>query len=303
MKKYIFSCILLVFNEEKNIKNLDKLIEITRHYSSEIIIIDSESTDRTSFIIKQKLKKFKNLNYYLINKKNFNFSTARNFAVKHSSGKYILFLSADASILKINFSEIQKIFHSNKKIVAIYGKQIPRKNCNFFYKTEIECRFENLRKYFERIKPYLIQDKDQKEIYQKNNDLHSLYFLSNVFCFYRRDFLLKHKFEKKGSEDLIMGKKIIDLGYKKAYDPRQIVIHSHNFSLLSYIHRQIEEYEIVINNFNIKKKSLLWCKFKKILNYKTNIFDKVFLSSQLIFFYLIKLFILFWLYFYKHIKD
>jgi len=286
----LFSIIVLTYNEQKTIgKLLTKIHHLEGNYSKEILVIDSESRDKTPIIINQKQQKFKNIRFYKIKKNRFNFGKTRNYEVELAKGKFVCFISGDCEIESPNFLDYFLQDFSDEKVVAVFGKQIPKKDCSFFFKAEIECLFENIENYNKKGESYLIQNLKTKGIYKKNNELHLLYFLSNVFCCYRRSFLLQHKFEPTGSEDLIMCKKIINLGYNKIYDSRCVVIHSHNFNIYQYYKRQIEEYDIFLNQFHLPRKNRFFCKFRKIFIYNKNVFDIILYIFQVIIFYLIKI--------------
>ena len=289
-KEIIFSIVILTFNEEKNIGILlNKLKRLIKNYKTEIIIIDSQSTDKTTFIIKQKQRIIKNLRLFHIKKDDFNFGTTRNLAVKFARGKYILFISADAVPLNKNFlSYFLDDFRIDNKVMAVFGKQIPFDNSSFISKLEISSFFERLEKYV---------NKDGIFIQSKNHPLYNeqkylLYFISNVFACYRRDFLLSHPFKKVvRCEDLLIGKEIIEKGFIKIFDARCLIIHSHNFNLFQYYKLQRMEFFMKINN-NIQKEIRFLNtieKIKMIIKLKQNIILKIYYLFYFTVFFLVKL--------------
>ena len=289
-KEIIFSIVILTFNEEKNIGILlNKLKRLIKNYKTEIIIIDSQSTDKTTFIIKQKQRIIKNLRLFHIKKDDFNFGTTRNLAVKFARGKYILFISADAVPLNKNFlSYFLDDFRIDNKVMAVFGKQIPFDNSSFISILEISFFFERLEKYV---------NKDGIFIQSKNHSLYNeqkylLYFISNVFACYRRDFLLSHPFKKVvRCEDLLIGKEIIEKGFIKIFDARYLIIHSHNFSLFQYYKLQRMEFFMKINN-NIQKEIRFLNtieKIKMIIKLKQNIILKIYYLFYFTVFFLAKL--------------
>ena len=289
-KEIIFSIVILTFNEEKNIGILlNKLKRLIKNYKTEIIIIDSQSTDKTTFIIKQKQRIIKNLRLFHIKKDDFNFGTTRNLAVKFARGKYILFISADAVPLNKNFlSYFLDDFRINNKVMAVFGKQIPFDNSSFISQLETIFLFERLEKYV---------NKDGIFIQSKNHPLYNdqkdylLYFISNVFACYRRDFLLSHPFKKViGCEDLLIGKEIIEKGLIKIYDSRCLVKHSHNFNLFQYYKQQRMEFLMKTNNIQKEIRFLNTIeKIKKIIKLKQNIILKIYYLFYFIFYFLVKL--------------
>jgi len=289
-KKIFLSFIILAFNEEKNIKKLLNKLKKLALKDSEILIIDSGSTDKTSFIIKQYQKKIKNLYFFQIEKDKFDFGKTRNFAIKKSRGKYICFISADAYPLFNNkiIQYIKEDFNIDKKVVCVYGKQIPYSNHNILYQIEISCLSNLLDGIIKKNKQKILLQK--KDLSYKQNKI--LYFLSNVFAIYKKSFLLKFPFEKGGFEDIKMGKLIIDKELIKIYDPRLKVKHSHNFTIREYLKRQYEEY-ITLKKLKIKSlKVNILCKIKSIIKTKIYFKNKIFLITRLFYIYLLKLIVL-----------
>lgn len=241
-----FSVIILTFNSERTIKKLlANLLASTQNSSIEIIIFDSGSTDNTIFIVQSFIKNYKNIHFFKIKQKKFSFAETRNVAILKARGKYILYISSDCylPVQPKLFNRVRDVFLSEKSVVAVFGKQIPFKTHMPYYRLELISLFQNLDE--------LISIKNNNKASQSKNDLYLykmhkkeflLYFLSNVFVFYKKSFLLKNKFYLLNGintgEDFIMGKTIIDVGYKKVYLNSIYVVHSHNFSLFEYFKRE-----------------------------------------------------------------
>lgn len=91
MKNYKISIIIPVYNGEKYIKEcLDSIINQT-YVNFEIIIVDDGSNDNTLNIIHE----YNNEKVKVFSKENGGVSSARNFAIKHVSGDYIMFVDSD----------------------------------------------------------------------------------------------------------------------------------------------------------------------------------------------------------------
>lgn len=92
------SCILPVFNEEKLIANcLNSLIE-QNFLNVEIIVVDDGSTDKTVSIVKEFIKKNKNIK--LLHQKHNGPGLARNLGAKSAKGKILVFPDADEEFPK-----------------------------------------------------------------------------------------------------------------------------------------------------------------------------------------------------------
>lgn len=84
------SALLITYNEERNI---EKFLE-EAWYADEIIIVDSESTDRTAEIAKRHPK------VVFITRKFDNFTSQKNFAIDQAKNEWVTFFDADERISK-----------------------------------------------------------------------------------------------------------------------------------------------------------------------------------------------------------
>ncbi|MCF8019085.1 MAG: glycosyltransferase family 2 protein [Vallitaleaceae bacterium] len=88
-----FSIIVPAYNSEKYIRQcLDSVCEQTFE-DYELIIVDDGSIDSTLSICQEYCLKFNNINVY--NKENGGASSARNVALQHITGQYVIFLDSD----------------------------------------------------------------------------------------------------------------------------------------------------------------------------------------------------------------
>lgn len=285
---FIFSIVILVYNEEKNIGILlDRISQYSKKYNTEILIIDSESQDHTSKIIHEKKSYYKNIKYIRIKKSDFNYAETRNLATSLAKGKYIYFISGDALPSNEDFLERTLYdFNINNTIVCVFGKMIPKKDCSAYFSLEQICFFEKLDKYTDKSGIFIAS----RDLALNTNSL-AYYFISNVFACYRGEFLLKNPFEKTniGSEDILMGKKIIRNRYAKLYDCHLTVIHSHNYSIRKYYWMQKRDLIIRYKKTGMRFSSNAGSKLRKIVYMKIKLLAKISLFTQWIFYYVIKL--------------
>lgn len=110
----MISVLLITYNEEKNIKLFIENVS----FASEIIIVDSYSTDKTIKIAKL----FKKVKVFY---KKFNdFSSQKNYAISLANYKWILFLDTDELINSVLKKEILfKIYSKKYKYDAYYLKE------------------------------------------------------------------------------------------------------------------------------------------------------------------------------------
>ncbi len=102
------SALIITKNEEKNIESIIENL----HFTNEIIIVDSYSTDATV----EKIKKYPHVK--LLQNKFINFSNQRNFAMQHAKNNWILFIDADERIPANLKQEIIQVVQYKNNIVA-----------------------------------------------------------------------------------------------------------------------------------------------------------------------------------------
>jgi glycosyltransferase involved in cell wall biosynthesis len=126
------SVAMIVKNEEKYIKRcLESLIELV----DEIVIVDTGSTDNTINIIKQ----FQNIKLYYFEWCD-DFSAARNYSIKNTTGEYVLVLDADEYIIDGTRNDLEVII-DQKTIGRILINSDFKKNNQIFQSTAYVSRF------------------------------------------------------------------------------------------------------------------------------------------------------------------
>lgn len=116
-----FSVVIPCYNEEENLPILLNALKNQTDEDFEIIVVDSQSQDKTSEILKQFKKEMKNLDF--IEKKMKNVSQARNFGARQAKGKYLIFFDADVEPEKNFIKEIkEKIIKNNLGITTVWNR-------------------------------------------------------------------------------------------------------------------------------------------------------------------------------------
>jgi len=116
------SVTIISFNEENNIKECLESVK----WADEIIVVDSESKDRTVEIAREYSSK-------VITKKWEGFSTQKSFALKNTSNEWVLSIDADERVTPGLKEEILTLLSEN---AGCDGYYIPRRN--FFLGKEIK---------------------------------------------------------------------------------------------------------------------------------------------------------------------
>lgn len=125
------SIILPAYNCQETIENAIESVISQDYKNWELIIIDDGSTDNT----KEKCQKYNdNKNIKFFSKKNEGPSATRNYGLKKSTGKYIMFLDSDDYFESTMVSEMVKKIQENNQLVC----------CNFFQFYNTKKDFSNI---------------------------------------------------------------------------------------------------------------------------------------------------------------
>ncbi|MBL7197177.1 MAG: glycosyltransferase family 2 protein [Candidatus Omnitrophica bacterium] len=214
------SIIILSKNEERYIgPTLDMIFrqDIDKEY--EVIIIDSGSQDFTLEIARRYPAKI-----IEILTGEFGHGRTRNQGAQAASGEIVVFLNADATPANSYWLKgLVDNFKNDEKIVGVYSRIYPRPNCN-------PLRFwEILNEGVGERQVRCIDDFNSYQ-YMKPRDKRMFLAFQSISCAIKKDFLLKYPFENiEFGEDLEWSKRIMEKGFKIIFEPKSIVLHSHNF--------------------------------------------------------------------------
>jgi len=216
------SIIILAKNEEEYIgATLDMVFRQDIDKKYEVVIIDSGSRDSTIEIARKYPVKILE-----IPAREFGHGRTRNLGAKIAGGETVVFLNADATPMNKDWLRSLVInFENNEKIAGIYSYTYPRCNCNpldarailadrYLFDTNTKVR------YIESFSEYNQMDAEEK---RKIISFHT------ISCAINRDILIKNTFaDIPFGEDLEWSKRMLEAGFRIMYEPRSIVVHSHN---------------------------------------------------------------------------
>lgn len=120
MQKKTFSIIIPVLNEESCIALILNSLNNQSVKVFEVIIVDNDSKDKTTKIIKEQIP---NLGFPLkiVLCKQRGISYARNFGAKFAEGKYLCFFDADGILERNWIKNAQNILRDNNKLLVLSG--------------------------------------------------------------------------------------------------------------------------------------------------------------------------------------
>lgn len=137
----LISIIIPAYNCEKYIKRCVSSIENQTFMDFEIIIVNDGSIDNTIQVCNELKKIYSNIR--VITQKNSGVSSARNFGIKNSNGKYLMFVDSDdtlpADTLKI-FTEILK----KDDYDIVFGNYVTIKKNKKFINKSVKCRNDSI---------------------------------------------------------------------------------------------------------------------------------------------------------------
>ncbi|MFL8712006.1 glycosyltransferase family 2 protein [Clostridioides sp. GD02377] len=238
------SVIIPTRNAERYLENLIKSLLNQTVNPDEIIIIDTESSDRTKQIAQQ----YDKIEFVQITQNEFGHGKTRNYAAKLATGDILVFITQDACPQNNGvMEELIKPLGKNN-VVCTYGKQIPNKDSNII---EIFSRNFNY---------------GDSDIIKSKEDIKRLniktFFFSNVCSAY-----IKEEFFRVGgfpedvimNEDMIIAAKFIFNDKKTYYASNAKVFHSHTYSYVQQFKRNFDIGVVFVDSskyfFGIKAES------------------------------------------------
>jgi rhamnosyltransferase len=226
---------ILTYNGEDYIERI--LQQVTTQElegNVEVLVIDSGSTDGTLAAV----ARFPTVRLHQISNHEFGHGKTRNLAAQLAHGEFIAYLTHDAIPVSNRWLyELLKPFELDDRIVAVMGKQVPRRRCFPLLKYEIQGVFAGFGPDFGTSIFY------KDSFVQSEGVLNAIGFYSDVNSAARRDFLLNTLpyRDVRYAEDQLFGKDLIEAGYHKAYAGRAAVEHSNDLTRAEYRRRIFDE--------------------------------------------------------------
>ncbi len=188
----------------------------------EIIIIDSGSDDNTVQIAKRYTS-----NIYSIDPSDFNHGATRNLGAEKASGEFLIFMSQDAIPISDSciVDVISKMQH-DERIAAATVKQVPRSDADLFACWQLWFYNNKLLNYVQDSMVFF-KHKQFKNLLPFEKRRYTQ--VDNVFSCFRKSIFNGFKFRTiQYAEDLDLGMRLIEEGFKILFLNSVGVIHSHN---------------------------------------------------------------------------
>ncbi|MDX1952012.1 MAG: glycosyltransferase [Verrucomicrobiota bacterium] len=205
MNDPLVSIILRSYNEAWALRETLPALAGQEYKNWELIVIDSGSRDGSVELIET----FSPREFIQIQPHEYNPSRVMNRGMQLARGEFCIFLNADATPQGSNWLRplVQALF--DPKVAAVFGRQIPRQDCNAVYACDYERCFGPEREsakwphFFSMVSSGL-----RKDIWKLRGFLESLQY----------------------AEDDEYTRWAKDQGYAVVYVPESVVMHSHNYT-------------------------------------------------------------------------
>lgn len=247
-------------------------------FSFETIAIDSESTDGTIEFIKKNPK----ISLKIIPKSDFSHGKTRRLGAELAKGELVVFLTQDATPASSKWlTNLVKDF-KDPEVVGVCGRVLARKNACLLKKIEVRNDLSG------RDQKIIAQIKNKEEFdnlsfFEKRVNY---YFFNDVSSCVRKDYFLeKPPIEVAFAEDVEFAKMALADGKKIIFEPKSIVLHSHEYTPITSYKRNFTDSKYHKDHLGIRNvpsvKHLLknvWWQIKRDLrelnNYKASFFEK-----------------------------
>ena len=215
-ERYLEECLAGIFSQKVD-------------FPFEVIAVDSGSTDRTLSILSRY-----SVRIHQIKPSDFGHGRTRNFAAGLARGKFIVFLTQDATPANGQWlGELVRNIENTPGAAGAYSRWLCRREGHVLEKIWIEQLFVSTPR-IQKIEGSC-QDLDKKQNRR-------LILFSNVSSCICRAVWEKIRFDEgtRFAEDQMWAKQAIEAGYSIVYAPSSEVYHSHNDPWSVFIKRNIE---------------------------------------------------------------
>lgn len=205
MNDPLVSIILRSYNEGWALRDTLPALRAQEYKNWELIVIDSGSTDGSVDLIRN----FCPQHFKRIEPREYNPSRVMNWGMQMGRSNFGIYLNADATPQGSNWLRPLVTALQNPKVAAVFGRQVPRLDCQAVYACDYDRCFGEKRE-------------------SRNWD----HFFSMVSSGIRKDIWSQRGFLEKlqYAEDDEYTRWAKGQGYEVVYVPESVVMHSHNYT-------------------------------------------------------------------------
>lgn len=209
------SVVIPTLDAESEIGNLLTVIESQTLEPTEVIVVDSSSSDGTA----AEVSAHPRAELVTIARSDFNHGLTRDMAARRAVGEFVCFLTQDAVPVGDHYLEdLLAPMLSDPEVALVSGRQLPKPGAR---------RFEQLvRRFNYPAEPSVRSSADLPRLGIKT------FFVSDACSAYRREaYLFCGGFPRvETNEDMLMAARFVAAGLKVAYEPSAEVYHSHDLT-------------------------------------------------------------------------
>ena len=201
----------------------------------EVLVIDSGSNDGTIEYV-QSLA-YPHVKLHVISSSEFGHGKTRNLGVRLTSGKYVAFLTHDATPQSHSWLQnLVSVAEEREDIAGVFGRHVAYDDADPFTRRELELHFSGF-------DGHRIVSMEDKERYDRDIGYRQfLHFFSDNNSLIRRSVWEKFPYpDVDFAEDQAWAKLIIEHGFAKGYAVDAAVFHSHVYSLIERLQRSFDE--------------------------------------------------------------
>jgi len=239
------SVVIPTFNAGPGFEELlQKLDAQEGDFELEVVIVDSGSTDGTV-----ELAARYGAVLHSVSKAGFNHGATRDLGISHSSGEYVALTVQDAVPLDERWLDAMvENLHKDGRIAAVYGRHLPRPDASVMTRALVG----NLAVADTERREQEIQDRAQYRSLPPAKRRRVAAF-DNVSSCLRRSVWEEIPFgEADFAEDLRWGKKVVEAGCTIVYEPRSVVVHSHERGALYDLRRHYVDQLVIDELFGAR---------------------------------------------------
>jgi rhamnosyltransferase len=224
------SVVIPTFDAGPGFRELLRMLDAQEgDFERELVVVDSGSTDGTA-----ELAARHGAVLHSVPKARFDHGATRDLGISLSSGEYVALTVQDAVPLDERWLvTMVENLRRDGRIAAVYGRHVPRPDAGVLTRALVG----NLAVADSERREQEIQDKAQYASLPPAQRRRVAAF-DNVSSCLRRSVWEEFPFGKADfAEDLRWGKKVVEAGYTIVYEPRSVVVHSHERGALYDLRR------------------------------------------------------------------